>query len=111
MLGTSRTDEASESVNRREPVVTGGYRAVPLVFHVRQEATHDVWSEVFNLHLVAGLTLPLGRERKQQGQDVPVARLRIAGQVQIRDDVFEEKSPDPSGDEILAAHGWTSRLA
>jgi hypothetical protein len=81
---------------------------VPLVFQMRQEATNDVWREIFHLELINRLALLLGRERQQQGHGVAVARLRISGQVQIRDDVLQQKAPYPRGNEILVAHGWPS---
>ena len=108
MLGTARPDEASEGVYRREPLVARRHRAVPLVFEVRQEATNDVWREMFDLELIDRVASLLGRERQQQGHGVAVARLRIPGQVEIRDDVLEEKAPYPGRDEILVGHGWTS---
>src|SRR5712692_1596810 len=52
VLWTSRPDEASERVYRREPLVARGHRAVPLAFQVRQEATNDVWRETFNFELI-----------------------------------------------------------
>jgi hypothetical protein len=75
---------------------------------VRQEATNDVWREMFNLKLINRLALLLGREWQQQGHGVAVARLRISGQVEIRDAVLQEKASYPRGNEILAGHGWTS---
>jgi hypothetical protein len=104
VLGTSRPDEASEGVYRREPLVARGHRAVPLGFQVRQEATNDVWREMFNLKLINRLALLLGREWQQQGHGVAVARLRISGQVEIRDDVLQEKASYPQGHEILVGH-------
>jgi hypothetical protein len=48
---------------------------------------------------------PLRREWQQQRHGVAVARLRIPGQVEIRDDVLQEKASYPRGNEILVAHG------
>jgi hypothetical protein len=81
---------------------------VPLDFEVRQEATNDVWSETFNFELIDLVAQLLRREWQQQRHGVSVARLRIPGQVEIRDDVLQEKAPYPRGHEILAGHGWTS---
>src|ERR1700681_1517102 len=108
VLGTSRPDEASEGVYRREPLVARGHRAVPLVFQVRQEATNDVWREMFNFELIDLVAQLLRREWQQQNQGVPVARLRIPGQVEIRDDVLQEKASYPRSHEMLVAHDWAS---
>jgi len=78
---------------------------VPLDFEVRQEATNDVWSETFNFELIDLVAQLLRREWQQQGHGVAVARLRIPGQVEIRDDVLQEKASYPRGKEILVAHG------
>jgi hypothetical protein len=83
---------------------------VPLDFEVRQEATNDVWSDTFNFELIDLVAQLLSREWKQQGQGVPVARLRIPGQVEIRDEVLQEKASYPRSNEMLIAHDWTSTL-
>jgi hypothetical protein len=61
---------------------------VSLVFQVRQEATNDVWREMFNFELIDLLAQLLRREWQQQRHGVSVARLRIPGQVEIRDEVL-----------------------
>jgi hypothetical protein len=81
---------------------------VSLVLQVRQEATNDVWREMFNFELIDLLAQLLSREWQQQGHGVSVARLRIPGQVEIRDDVLQEKASYPRSHEMFVAHDWTS---
>ena len=53
----------------------------------------------------------LGRERKEQGQGIAVAGLRVAGQVEVGDKVLEKEAPYPGRDEIPIGHGRASGMA
>ena len=82
-----------------------------LVFEVRQEETNDLWRKALDLQLIDRLAALLGRKRKEQGQGIAVAGLRVARQVQLGDDVLEEEAPYPDRDQILVDHGRRSGLA
>jgi hypothetical protein len=76
-----------------------------LVFEMGQEETNDFWRKAFDLQLIDRLASLLGRKRKKQGQGVAVARLGVARQVEVGDDVLEEEPPYPGRDEVLVGHG------
>ena len=106
MLGTARTDESREGVDRCQPLVPRRGRALALVFDVNQEPTNNVRRHVLHLQLIHCLTELFGRMRQEQGQGVAVAGLRVARQVEVRDEMLEKKAPDPRRHELLVGgHG------
>ncbi len=93
MLGTAAADEASEGSNGGEALVAGLRRAATVVPEMGKEVEHAVDAEVEHGEALDRLAGAFGDEGHEQGECVAIAQLRVAGQVALAHEMFDEETP------------------
>ena len=81
-------DESGEGADCRQALIAGGHRAAALDFEIGEELKHARGSKVAYREAVDRLAGLVTDERQQQGEGVPVALLRVGGEIALGDDMF-----------------------
>jgi hypothetical protein len=90
-------DGSQALVARRHPTAS-------LVLDFLQEGSNLVGREVFNPEPIDRPPDGLGHEGQEQTKRVTVALLRVAGEVALADEVFQQEAPDPRAEQARVSH-------
>jgi hypothetical protein len=104
VLGAVLSHEASQGMDRRQPLVAGVNPALPRLFQIGQEEAHQVRRYINYGQSVHGLVQLPGHERNQQRKGIAVTALRVACQIALGDKVFEQKTPHPRPQQRQVIH-------
>jgi hypothetical protein len=78
MLGAAVSRIPGESVERGEPLISGGNGATSSLFQVREKLQNDVGRKVVDHELIDVCFTVRGDERQEQTESVAIALLRVA---------------------------------
>jgi hypothetical protein len=93
---TVLSHEASQSMNRGQPLVPSGDRTLPHLFQIGQEESHQIRRHIGHGEPVHGLVQLAGNERNQQGKGIAVTTLRVACQITLGYQVFRASADGPA---------------
>ena len=95
MLGTVRSDEASQSADGGQALIACGYCTMAYLLDMT-EKTEDVrCTDLLHRQLVKGLVALASDERQEKTQRIAVAQLRLTREITFADEVLEEEAADP----------------
>ena len=98
-------DESGEGADGRQALIAGGHGAAALGFQIGEKLKHARGCQVAQREAVDRLAGLGADERQQQGEGVPVALLRVGGEVALGDDVFGQEAAQPRAECLGITHG------
>jgi len=79
--------------------------AVTLMFKVVEEVLQNIPGEIIDTKMVNGMSATGADPRKQNGEGVTIAALRVLGEVSLRDHMLQKKAPYPTAEQVRPRQG------
>ena len=105
VAGIATGDEACEGANRSQALIAGLHGAAAVFLDMGEELQHAPGREVVHRKPVDRLAGLGAHERQQESEGVPIALLRVPGEVALGDNVFGQEAPQPGAECTRITHG------
>jgi hypothetical protein len=95
MFGTAFSNESSHRVYRRKPLVSRTDGATADLFDVIEEASQYISRQIEYIEAVDVCLTLAGSVRKEKGECVAIASLRVSAEVAFRNQMIKKKAFHP----------------
>src|SRR3972149_985554 len=100
-----RADESYQRMDRRKTLISRGDPTAATFFQILKESSGACWRDVFHVELVDPSVSDASNKRQELLQRIPIALLRIAGEIPLANEILQQKPADPGAQQIGVNHG------
>ena len=101
------TDETRQGVDRRETLISRGGPTAASFLQILKERSGAGWRNILHAEPLDPSVGSASDERQKLLQRIPVACLRIAGEIPFGNEVLQQEPADPGAKQIGVRHGDT----
>ena len=98
-------DKGPERVDRCQPLIARPHAAPAIFLDMIEELSNNVGRDVGDRQTIDSGLLHVNRKWDQQPERVPIAALRVRGEIALPDHVLQEETPYPWAEHLSVTHG------